>query len=56
VTPEEFAEYASQALQMGFAAVASDPFVRSSYHAGSMFENVFSRDVGACGNFKDKSS
>jgi len=40
VTPNEFAEYAAKALEMGFAAVASDPFVRSSYHAGEMFQRV----------------
>jgi len=40
VAPNEFAEYASKALEMGFVAVASDPFVRSSYHAGEMFERA----------------
>ena len=40
VTPNEFAEYASEALEMGFLAVASDPFVRSSYHAGEMFNRI----------------
>jgi len=36
VTPEEFAEYGKRALALGFAGVASGPFVRSSYRAGSM--------------------
>ncbi len=33
ITPEEFAEYADLAKQMGFKQVASAPMVRSSYHA-----------------------
>lgn len=33
VPPERFAEYARTAYSMGFASVASAPFVRSSYHA-----------------------
>jgi lipoic acid synthetase len=37
VPPEEFAEYESLALDMGFAAVASSPFVRSSYRAGQLY-------------------
>lgn len=36
VTPEQFALYEVQARAMGFAAVASGPFVRSSYHAEAM--------------------
>jgi lipoic acid synthetase len=36
VTPEAFAAYAREARRMGFAGVASGPFVRSSYHAGEM--------------------
>lgn len=37
VTPEEFRELADAAKAMGFRAVASGPFVRSSYHAGVLF-------------------
>ena len=37
VTPEEFEDWRTSALQMGFAEVASGPFVRSSYHAGESF-------------------
>lgn len=37
IPPEEFAELKSTALGMGFAQVASGPFVRSSYHAGELF-------------------
>ena len=33
IPPEEFEEWRKTALQMGFAEVASGPFVRSSYHA-----------------------
>ena len=37
VPPEEFAELADRAREMGFAAVASGPFVRSSYDAGRLY-------------------
>jgi lipoic acid synthetase len=36
VAPEQFAVYEARARAMGFAAVASGPFVRSSYHADAM--------------------
>jgi lipoyl synthase len=36
VPPDEFDEIGNAARQMGFAQVASGPFVRSSYHAGRM--------------------
>ena len=39
VTPEEFAEFKRAGLKMGFRAVASEPFARSSYHAGDMLGN-----------------
>jgi len=39
VTPEEFAEYEKLALTLGFAGVASGPFVRSSYRAGRMLDD-----------------
>ena len=38
ITPESFHEWERTALAMGFHGVASGPFVRSSYHAGEMFE------------------
>lgn len=38
VPPEEFDELGAAARQMGFAQVASGPFVRSSYHAREMVE------------------
>ena len=37
--PEEFDDLGRAARRMGFAQVASGPFVRSSYHAGKMVEN-----------------
>jgi lipoic acid synthetase len=37
VTPEEFENWRTTALEMGFAEVASGPFVRSSYHAKESF-------------------
>jgi lipoic acid synthetase len=42
VPPEEFAEYESLALEMGFSGVASSPFVRSSYQAGRLYEEACS--------------
>jgi lipoic acid synthetase len=38
--PEEFAELADRARERGFAGVASAPFVRSSYHAAEIFEQI----------------
>lgn len=38
--PEEFAEYEAIARHMGFAGVASSPFVRSSYEAGRLYEEA----------------
>jgi len=40
VTPREFDRWRRTALDMGFKAVASGPFVRSSYRAGEMFASV----------------
>lgn len=40
VTPEEFARLERRALEMGFEAAFSAPFVRSSYHAGEVFEGT----------------
>jgi len=39
IPPEEFDEYKRVGEGMGFRAVASGPFVRSSFHASQMFEN-----------------
>ena len=40
VPPEEFDEYRRYGRQIGFRAVASGPFVRSSYHAAEVFDPV----------------
>lgn len=37
IPPEEFEDYKSIGERMGFRAVASGPFVRSSFHASQMF-------------------
>jgi lipoyl synthase len=36
VAPQTFAELADDAYELGFSAVASAPYVRSSYHAGDL--------------------
>jgi lipoic acid synthetase len=38
VPPDEFDRWREAALKMGFAEVASAPFVRSSYHAKESFQ------------------
>lgn len=40
VNPEVFEDWRRLALEMGFKAVASGPFVRSSYHAGELYSEV----------------
>lgn len=40
VPPEEFDEVGDLVRKMGFAMVASGPFVRSSYHAGEMADEL----------------
>jgi lipoic acid synthetase len=40
IPPEEFEEYKRMGEKMGFRAVASGPFVRSSFHASEMYENT----------------
>jgi lipoic acid synthetase len=40
VTPEEFNEYRDGGLHMGFLAVASGPFVRSSFRAENLYNQV----------------
>ncbi len=41
IPPEEFEEYRRIGEEMGFRAVASGPFVRSSFHAAQLFEANF---------------
>lgn len=40
VSPEEFNELKDEALSLGFAGVASDPFVRSSYQAEELYRKA----------------
>jgi len=40
IPPEEFEEWRKTALQLGFVEVASGPFVRSSYHARELFQEI----------------
>jgi lipoic acid synthetase len=40
IPPEEFEEYKRIGEKMGFRAVASGPFVRSSFHASEMFGTI----------------
>ncbi|BCV22020.1 lipoyl synthase [Moorella sp. Hama-1] len=40
VTPETFAWYAEKGKEQGFLYVASEPYVRSSYHAAAFSEQV----------------
>ncbi len=46
VSPERFAELAEKALGMGFKAVASGPYVRSSFQAGRLWQEAFSAGLG----------
>jgi lipoic acid synthetase len=43
VPPEEFSEYEKIGLGMGFSAVASAPFVRSSYEAERLYREAAAR-------------
>jgi len=40
VTPDTFKKYKEKAMEMGFSFVASDPLVRSSYHAAEMYKAI----------------
>ena len=40
IPPKEFNDWRKIALEMGFAEVASGPFVRSSYHAKDLYQAV----------------
>ncbi|MDD5749108.1 MAG: lipoyl synthase, partial [Actinomycetota bacterium] len=42
VSPEEFGEIKRYAIELGFIAVESGPFVRSSRRAGALLEEVIS--------------
>jgi lipoic acid synthetase len=43
VSPAEFEHWRDQAQKMGFAEIASGPFVRSSYHAKELFQRLNER-------------
>jgi len=45
VPPDTFNKWGKTALEMGFQGVASGPFVRSSFHAGEMFEKIKQKHV-----------
>jgi len=40
VPPDQFLEWEKTAYEMGFQGVASGPFVRSSFHAGELFQKI----------------
>ena len=40
ISPESFQTWEKTALEMGFEGVASGPFVRSSFHAGEMYDKL----------------
>ncbi|MBU4101574.1 MAG: lipoyl synthase, partial [Proteobacteria bacterium] len=40
VSPEEFDDWRNTALETGFSEVASGPFVRSSFHAKELYQNI----------------
>ena len=40
IPPEEFEAWRKEALALGFAEVASGPFVRSSYHAHELYQEI----------------
>ena len=42
VTPEEFLDWETRALDLGFAGVMSGPLVRSSYRAGRLYQAAIS--------------
>lgn len=47
VEPAAFERYAAAARAMGFAGVASAPFVRSSYHAGELADGLVHTKAGS---------
>lgn len=46
VEPSVFAELSREAYRKGFSAVASSPYVRSSYHAGELAEKAEGPETG----------
>jgi len=52
VTPEQFADYETQAKRKGFTMVASGPLVRSSFHADAYFAELVEARAAKLGNKK----
>ena len=50
VTPEEFERYETRARELGFHAVASGPFVRSSYKAETLYADMIAWRSGQKNN------
>jgi lipoic acid synthetase len=48
VPPEEFEYWRKTARELGFPAVTSGPFVRSSYHAGEIYRSMKRNAVSTC--------
>jgi lipoic acid synthetase len=46
VTPDEFKEWEEEALKIGFLAIASGPFVRSSYKAEELYNKARRKGEG----------
>ena len=40
IPPEEFEAWRKEAIKIGFTEVASGPFVRSSYHAKDLYQEI----------------
>jgi len=40
IPPEEFETWRKKAIKIGFTEVASGPFVRSSYHAKELYQEI----------------
>jgi lipoic acid synthetase len=51
VPPEEFAELAEEAEEIGFAGVLSGPLVRSSYRAGRLYQQAQESRAGRAGRY-----
>jgi lipoyl synthase len=49
VRPEEFAELAEEAAELGFAGVQSGPLVRSSYRAGRLYRQAMEQRARTLG-------
>jgi len=49
IHPDKFAEYEKIGEEMGFAFVASGPFIRSSYNAIAFSEKVMAERLGRIG-------